>query len=123
MEVLGRIGDWYLNEPSTDIRIYGATKAPHLLPKHVPERLVIREIAYQTILHGFNASLAKDQNKLCPAYPIYIGLYGLTNSKFAKMEAEAMEDSQFGEERFKRHDLGKVVLFHTKCNHHLAIHP
>ena len=58
------IGDWYVNERSTYISIYGATKAPHLLPRYAPDRLVIRKIAYQTILHGFNASLIKDHKNV-----------------------------------------------------------
>lgn len=59
MQVLSNIGDWYIEKDLTYIRIYGATAAPHLLPKFVLDRLVLREIAYQTILHGFNAFLVK----------------------------------------------------------------
>jgi hypothetical protein len=44
-------------------QIYGANVAPHLFPKYVPDRLVMGEICYQTILQGFNASLEKEAKK------------------------------------------------------------
>lgn len=34
IQVVSMIRDWYVNEDSTYIRIYGATKAPHLLPRY-----------------------------------------------------------------------------------------
>jgi hypothetical protein len=82
MQAISEIGDWYMN--STYFRIPRATKALHLLPKHVPYRLAIRDIAYQTFLHGFNSSLSKEKNKLCPSLRLYIGVYGLTSSNYAR---------------------------------------
>jgi len=73
MQVLSNIGDWYIEKDFTYIRIYGATAAPHLLPKFVLDRLVLREIAYQTILHGFNAFLVKEKLKSFISYSLYIG--------------------------------------------------
>lgn len=101
IEVLQDIGDWYIDERSTYINIYGETKAPHTLPVHVPNRLVIREVAYKTAIHGFNAYLARHQKKLCPPYPISIDLYGLTYSAWARMEGEKMEGYHIHEERYK----------------------
>ena len=46
METISAIGDWYINRDHTYIRIDGANKPPHLLPKYVPDRLAIREITY-----------------------------------------------------------------------------
>ena len=50
--VIKRIGDWYLMDHGTYIKVYGATKSPHLLPQFVPDKLVLQEVAYQTIIHG-----------------------------------------------------------------------
>jgi hypothetical protein len=36
----------------------GFPKAPHLLPKYVPNRLLTREISYQTIEEGITSSLS-----------------------------------------------------------------
>jgi hypothetical protein len=39
--IIKRIGEWYLLEYDTYIRIYVVTKAPHPLPKFVPEILLL----------------------------------------------------------------------------------
>jgi hypothetical protein len=90
MDVLSEIGEWYVDEKIACIMINGETNPAHVLPKFVLDRLVIREITYQMILHGFNALLSKDHKECCPTYPLYIGMYGLSNSKFAKMEANVI---------------------------------
>jgi hypothetical protein len=56
-----KLGHWYLDEHTTYIRVFGATRAPHFLPSHIPDRLIIGEICYQTILQGYNATLVKDK--------------------------------------------------------------
>jgi hypothetical protein len=43
------IVDWYLGKYYTYIRVYGTTRAPHILPYFVPDCLLVREIAYQTM--------------------------------------------------------------------------
>jgi hypothetical protein len=50
--MISKVGHWYLDEHATYIRVFGATGAPHILPAHVPDRLVVGEICYQTILQG-----------------------------------------------------------------------
>jgi len=40
------IGDWYMRKCYTYVRIFGATGPPHMLPKYVPNKLLVREIAY-----------------------------------------------------------------------------
>jgi hypothetical protein len=48
---INRIWDWYLMEHDTYIKIYRARKAPHLLPRFVPEELVLQEVAYQIMIN------------------------------------------------------------------------
>ena len=48
--VVSKSGHWYLDERETYIRVFDTTGAPHLLPIYVPDRLVLGEIWYQTIL-------------------------------------------------------------------------
>jgi hypothetical protein len=62
-KMISKVGHWYLDERATYIRVFGATGAPHLLPAHVPDQLVIGEICYQTILQGYNATLVKDKKR------------------------------------------------------------
>ena len=57
------IGDWYLQEYHTYIRIYGATDPPHLLPKYVLDKLVLAEIAFHNMIIGFDSFLTKEVKK------------------------------------------------------------
>jgi len=52
-----KIGDWFVNEKFTYIRIYGATKALHLLPKIVTDHMVLMEISYQSYCYGIGVVL------------------------------------------------------------------
>jgi hypothetical protein len=70
LAVIRRIGDWYLMEHGTYIRIYRATKAPHLLPRFVPDKLVLQEVAYQTMINGVRAMLYQDKKAILAPTPI-----------------------------------------------------
>jgi hypothetical protein len=59
--IIKRIGNWYLMEHGTYIRVYGAMKSPHLLPRFVPDRLVLQEVAYQTVIHRVSGILYRDK--------------------------------------------------------------
>jgi hypothetical protein len=50
--IIRRIGDWCLMENYTYISVYGAMKPPHLLSGFFPDKLMLQEVAYQTIVHG-----------------------------------------------------------------------
>jgi hypothetical protein len=43
-KMIEKVGHWYFEETSTYIRVFGATDAPHLLPVHVPDHLILGEI-------------------------------------------------------------------------------
>jgi hypothetical protein len=117
---LGVISNWILAYRRTKyIRLYGSIKSPHILPRHISDHLIFREMMdYQIILHVFNSPLIFQQNKLLPTYPLYIRLYGLNNSTFARVEAKEMEEYNYGQERFKIHDIKKVISIHKT---HVAI--
>jgi hypothetical protein len=40
-KIISKVGHWYLDEHTTYIRVFGATRAPHLLPAHVPDWILI----------------------------------------------------------------------------------
>jgi hypothetical protein len=114
MQQLDNFQEWYNEKYYNYIRMYGATIYPHLLPKFVPNRLVLREITYQTILHGFNASLIKDKLKNFIHYSLLIRNYSIINSTFSIMESQAILEYRFTKGIFKRHDpkgmIGKHVI-------------
>lgn len=57
--VIKYIGDWFLVEEYTYIRIYGITTPPYILPKYVLDNLLLSQIAFQTIIVHFNSFLSK----------------------------------------------------------------
>jgi hypothetical protein len=57
IDAIKDIGDWYVDEEFSYIRIYGCEGYPHLLPRYVLDRLALREISYQTVTIGIVASL------------------------------------------------------------------
>jgi len=46
------LGDWFIDEELSYLRIYGCEGSPYILPRYVPNKLALREIAYQTISVG-----------------------------------------------------------------------
>jgi hypothetical protein len=64
IKVVENTCDWYMDESTTYIKNYGATKVPHAIHKHVPNKLVIREIVYQTIHGKFSKSMYAIRKKL-----------------------------------------------------------
>jgi hypothetical protein len=66
--MVSKVGHWYFEETNTYIKVFRATGAPHLLPIHVLDQLIVGEICYQTILQGYNATLLKERRELL--YPM-----------------------------------------------------
>jgi hypothetical protein len=109
LSIIKNIGDWYLMEHGTYIRIYGATKAPHLLPCFFIDKLVLQEISYQTVIHGVGVTLYHKKKDIRPLLPLWIGSYSFASLKQAQVEVDTLLSYGFGEEQFRRHDPKKVV--------------
>jgi hypothetical protein len=85
-KIIAKVGHWYLDERDTYIRIFGAIEAPHILPVHVLDQLVVGEICYQTILQGYNATLVKDKKRVFIPYGFHVGFYMVKDTARAKQE-------------------------------------
>jgi hypothetical protein len=109
---LGAIADWYIEESFSYIRVYGCFASPHALPKFLPDRLICREVAYQTVSAGITKELKATQKRVWPTYPIQVGEYSLLDFGHAKVEASSLEDIALSSIEFKRHDPHKVVENH-----------
>jgi hypothetical protein len=57
MQVVSKVGDWYIKKNGTYIRFYEATNAPHFLPKFIPDKLSLQEVSYHTLVHGVGEAL------------------------------------------------------------------
>lgn len=85
---LTSISSWFGEELFTYIRVFGNITDPHVLPLYVPDKLLAREIAYQTLEKGLTKNL-KDANKhLWLSFPVRCGIYSLHEYKHAQLEAE-----------------------------------
>jgi hypothetical protein len=74
-KMISKVGHWYLEETTTYIRVFEDTNAPHLLPTHVLDNLIVGEICYQTILQDYNATLMKDKKRTFIPYGFDVGFY------------------------------------------------
>jgi hypothetical protein len=63
MANLGKIADWYIEENFSYIRVFGCSVPPHALPKFLPDRLVCREVAYQTVNRGHQQRIESGPEK------------------------------------------------------------
>jgi hypothetical protein len=101
-KVIAKVGHWYLDERDTYIRVFGATGAPHLLPTHVPDQLVVGEICYQTILQGYNITLVKDKKRAFIPYGFHIGFYLVKDTTQDKQEGLSQLDFFFQTDHFSQ---------------------
>jgi len=91
-------------------RIFGVVGAPLLLPAHVPEKLVLGEICYQTILQVFNASLVRDKKRLFIPYGFFVGYHFVKDTTQARQDAQNQIEYSFFNGRYKRHNPKKLVV-------------
>jgi hypothetical protein len=105
-----KIGHCYLDERETYIRVFGATRAPHLLPIYVTNRLVLGEICYQTILHGYNANLVKDKKRAFIPYGFHIRFCMVKDIMHAKQLGVGKLEFRFQTGRFCKHNPKGLVL-------------
>jgi hypothetical protein len=112
-KMISKVGHWYLDERDTYIRFFEATKAPHLLLVHVPDRLVVGEIYYHTILHGYNAILVKDKKREFIPYGFHIGFYLVKDTSQDKQGRTEPIGVLFQTIHFYKHDPKCLVLKHV----------
>ena len=46
------VARWFREETFTYITVFGSISSPHALPYYVPDKLLVKEIAYQTTGEG-----------------------------------------------------------------------
>jgi hypothetical protein len=121
---LGAIADWYIEERFSYIRVFGCFTSPHSLPRFLPDRLVCREVAYQTVSGGITKELKATQKRVWPTFPIEVGIFSLSDFGHAKVEASTLEDIKLVDIEYKRHDPHRVVEIHLdQFNMKRYIHP
>ena len=81
-DLIATMGDWYMDESFTYIRIYGSNAA-HMFPKVIPNRLVLEEISFQTVIEGIYKKRAAPKRKFWPRFPITLGSFNVPSSTWA----------------------------------------
>jgi hypothetical protein len=76
-----RIGDWYFMEHETYIMVYEAMKSLHPLPWFVPEKRVLQEMAYKTVINGVGGMIYKYKKSIWPPLLLYIDACFFSNIK------------------------------------------
>jgi hypothetical protein len=112
-KVISNIGHWYLEERSTYIIIFRATGAPHLLPIHVPDKLVLGGNFLPDHIARVQCFFGKRQEKgiyslwvLC-RLPFHEGHY--TGQK----RSSESNGVQVFYRRYRKHDPRRLVVEHA----------
>jgi hypothetical protein len=92
--------------------VFSASIPLHALPLLIPNRLSCHEITRKTIIGGISKELKGFSKKLWPPFPIYLKTYSLLDFGHAKAEAIALEDINFVQIEFKKHNPHRVVSNH-----------
>jgi hypothetical protein len=111
-ENLRAIADWFIEESFSYIRVYGCSVPPHALPKFLPDRLVLREVAHQIVKGGIEIELKAAQKKSWSIFPVHIGKFSLLSLGHSKVEAEALEEIKMVNIEHKKHDPYQLVNNH-----------
>ena len=72
------VARWFGEEWFTYVRVFGSSASPHVLPLYVSDKILAREIAYQTCGQGGLTKDLKDKKKaVWPQFPVACGTFSL----------------------------------------------
>jgi hypothetical protein len=114
MTNLSNVAYWYIEAEFSYIRVFDTSVPPYALPLFLPDKLLCREIARQTVLGGISKEIKGVSKKVWSSFPIHIGAYSLLDFGHAKAEATVLEEMKLVDIEFKRHDPSKVVRNHLE---------
>ena len=77
----------------------------HLMPRIVPDRMVIQEISFQTIINEVFLKLAASKRKCWPNFPLNLGFLTLQNSTHATLLGNKFLKWTWG-----KHQIGHMIL-------------
>jgi hypothetical protein len=93
--------------------VFRATREPHLLPAHVPDRIIVGEICYRAILQSYNKTLVKDKKHVFIPYGFHVGFCLAKDKAQAKQEGLSHLEFRFLISWFCKHDPKGLVLQHA----------
>ena len=85
------VARWFGEEMFTYVRVLGNLASPHVLPIYVPDKLLAREISYQTYGEGGMTKYLKHKKKaIWPQFPVACGAFSLFDLGHAFREVDNM---------------------------------
>ena len=85
------LGKWFGEENFTYILVFGSLTHPHVFPLFVPDKLLAKEISYQTVGQGLTKIIRDATKTVQPCFPIPCGTYILENFKNSLLEIEQLK--------------------------------
>jgi hypothetical protein len=92
--------------------VFSTSVPPYALPSLIPDRLVCRKIARQTVICGISKEIKGFSKKVWSPFPIPLNTYSLLDFRHAKSKAAALEDIKLVHIEFKKHDPHRIVGNH-----------
>lgn len=114
-ESLSKIGNWYLLKDLTYIRLIGLIGVPHLLPKYVPNRILVKEFTFQIFEVGLTVGLLKRKVRGWLEMTLTISPFQIINQDQAQNEIEGYLDFKWMTTPLRNHDpMGYIAVHHQK---------
>ena len=88
-----------------------------MLPKVVPDRLVLEEISFQTVTKGIYKKCVAPKRKVLPKFPITLGSLSIPSSTWESELSDHIVSLKLGFASKRQHDPKGIVDFHLKQNH------
>ena len=107
------MGDWYVGESFTYIRVYGSNGA-HMLPKVVPDRLVLEELSFQVVTEGIYKKCVAPKRKFWPRFPITLGSFNVPTSTWELEFSDNIMSLKLGFASKRKHNPKGIVNLHLK---------
>ena len=111
--LIATMGDWYVGESFTYIRVYG-NNAAHMLPKVMRDMLVLEEISFQTVTEGIYRKCAAPKRKVWPRFPITLGSLSVPTSTWASELSDHIMSLELGFASKRRHNPKGMVNLHLR---------
>ena len=110
-------GDRYVGQYFYYIRIWGSNIV-HFLSRIVPDRMVLQEFSYQTVIDGAFSKLTKHKKKAWPKFPVNLGNLTVQNPVHASLLGKEFSFMSLGEASKRMH--GPVAYLDNLFSHEHA---
>ena len=115
-DLIATMGDWYVGESFTYIRVYGSNAA-HMLAKVVPDSLVLKEISFQIVTEGIYKKCVAPKRKVWPRFPITLGSLSVPTSTWESEVSEHIVSLKLGFASKMQHNPKGILDLHLRQNH------